>query len=100
MNERTLQQILNFFPGPSLPGNLAAYLAAAFADIRGIQDAVRVLSAKKQAALEDFQAEIKNLNSELALIRDQCRHWTTIFQGDPSGGSDTSTVCEHCGKEL
>lgn len=98
MQQQTIQRILDRY-ATNLPRGLAGHLYEALAEIRGIQDAVRGVAAKKQALSEDFQAEVKKLNGELAAIREQCPHWSTTFHGDPSGGSDKSNTCDFCGAE-
>lgn len=46
------------------------------------------------------QKKMTALKSELEKIQATCRHNVTKYTGDPSGGSDSQTICEICEKDL
>jgi hypothetical protein len=38
--------------------------------------------------------------NEIAHMQSMCPHYDIVHFSDPAGGSDSSTVCNTCGKEL
>lgn len=46
-----------------------------------------------EAAREEFKMRLKSMQAN-------CPHYSTTYQGDPSGNNDSHTVCNTCGKEV
>jgi hypothetical protein len=54
---------------------------------------------RRDEAKREFDARIKKLDEESIEIREACPHYSTTHHPDPSGGSDSYSQCDHCGKE-
>ena len=69
----------------------------------GIDAAVKlermVLALERDA--EDVKrgclSRVREINDEIAAIRAKCEHPGAAYQGDPSGGNDSSQWCQVCG---
>jgi len=48
----------------------------------------------------EHNKKINELSKKLSDEQLQCSHPLTTYHGDPSGGSDSSTFCDICGKEI
>jgi hypothetical protein len=76
------------------------YVADMFAIEQGIKSEINKHNKRKEVMEKNYQSDLRQLDIELKQIQDKCPHKETTYYGDPSGGSDSSTECNWCGKEL
>ena len=88
----TLLQILNKL-GPEISikeiNNIAAILEN-MEECRG----------SMMKATEVYTSKMDEISDEISKWQKLCHHQVTHYQGDPSGGSDSETICEICGVSL
>lgn len=58
------------------------------------------VKSKMTSEKASHQKKMATLKSELEKIQATCSHSVTKYTGDPSGGSDSQTICEICEKDL
>jgi hypothetical protein len=80
--------------------DIPKYLAAELNRVKVIQNTVSLIHSKIAKAKEDYEATKKALYAELSALRNNCKHETRSFNGDPAGGNDSYHSCDLCGKEL
>jgi hypothetical protein len=54
----------------------------------------------KQKLIDDHKIAMHYIETKINVTRNSCQHVLTTFYADPSGGSDSYTECDICGKEL
>lgn len=47
-----------------------------------------------------YEKEMEAQRCRLKEARMSCMHFSTSYQGDPAGGSDSQTTCDTCGASL
>ena len=58
------------------------------------------LNRQLAAEIIRHEAEKLRIRTEVKAIQGRCQHTKTTEYRDPAGGSDSSTECDICGKEV
>lgn len=58
------------------------------------------IEKKKRDISLRYKKEIEELEKDVREYQDICCHDSTEYHGDPSGGTDSFTRCNLCGKEF
>jgi len=72
------------------------WLPEVIANIQAIRKQLDTFAKMKQK----FEAELDILEEDKQRLQEDCPHWFSVYQGDPSGGSDSYSYCEICGADL
>lgn len=75
-------------------------LAGKVARYREICNEVACQERKKVEAEQDYVDILADLNRSIRGIQQTCDHPIITRYPDASGGNDSSTVCDVCGKEV
>jgi hypothetical protein len=65
-----------------------------------IKSRIQVITGVKNDYMAEVKHQIEELNKQIREVQGQCPHIETTYYGDPSGGNDSTTLCDWCGKEL
>jgi ferritin-like metal-binding protein YciE len=65
-----------------------------------IKSRIQAITGVKNDYMAEVKHQIEELNKQIRETQGQCPHIEKIFYSDPSGGNDSSTFCDWCGKEL
>jgi hypothetical protein len=82
-----------------LPATMSAKdILFAAEQIEVIKRDLDVLAAKIIKLNKEYRASMNKLEEQVSKVQNGCKHWTTTYHGDPSGGSDSCDTCDICGK--
>lgn len=79
---------------------LADWIFTEMERIEAIKRAIASIEIRKREAKAAFNKVVKDLDLEAHQIQAKCKHEDTKHYGDPSGGSDSHTQCNTCGREV
>ena len=99
MKQATMQRLIAAYldaDGEDLP----LYVSSLVEEERALLHRLNRIRRDRKEAIEKHTAVMKHIAQQLDDLQAECPHWETRFQGDPSGGSDKSDVCEICGKDV
>ena len=58
------------------------------------------IKAELSKEYTEHNKKIIALQKKLSEVESECHHPVTTYYSDPSGGSDSSTICDVCNKEI
>jgi hypothetical protein len=65
-----------------------------------IKSRLAVVIGVKNDYMAGVKHQIEELNKQIREIQGQCPHTETTYYRDPSGGNDSTTLCDWCGKDI
>lgn len=77
-----------------------AEFAEEICQIEAIESKLSELDKIKKAEMCRHSKAIQSIIAKRNDVENQCGHKVTKFYGDPSGGNDTWTQCQICGKSV
>ena len=89
-----------FQPKAEVNDNLAHYINQELDKIESIKNSIEACDKDILAKKEQFESDIKVINTSKSLIMRSCEHLVATYHGDPSGNNDSCIICDICGKEL
>lgn len=90
---KTIQTIIEACNGDS------ASIAKEVAAIQATDAAVRSMQKRKAEIMQKGEQETRAIDKDIAAVQAKCKHWEKTYMSDPSGGRDSSVVCDICGKD-
>jgi len=91
----------------NIPSNLrndereiALVAAKTITRYNGFRHAIRKHQLQLQKLEKEYRNEQRIANTELEKTQALCKHESTTYFPDAAGGSDSSTICDICDKEL
>lgn len=97
LDVKTLDNVMRDKPQGT---NANQWLAAELNRINGIVQLLAFHKSKIKKVEDDARERIKKIEHDMQTIRDGCKHESQTYHPDPSGGRDSTTICNICGKEL
>lgn len=85
---------------PLTDGDYEGFLAKELDTIDDIFQAIKTKGRDIRATELRHKVEMDAVHKNYRDIIDQCSHYSKTRHTDPSGGSDSFTECDICGKEL
>lgn len=79
---------------------LSSYVASEIDRILSIDKEILLCKTDRSNADANYSIEIQSINSRIRKAQQRCRHESTRYHGDASGGSDSETVCQICGASI
>ncbi len=95
MKRETLARLMAEYTGDDLPGFVFDVLLME----TEVRKAVDLLRRESFEAETEYKTAVKAREQRLRNVQVDCPHYETTYHGDPSGGSDSFTQCDWCGKE-
>ena len=98
MRPETINKLVNAAIGEGIdPGQRVADFVKKEQDVKC---SLQLRHNDKNNLMSEYKRKNEEIKVEIRYIQSTCPHTETTFYGDPSGGSDSSTMCDWCGKEL
>lgn len=94
---KTLGKIMLSRPDGDCPN---AFLAGELNRIGGIEILLKHHKQRIEKIKLHCLQDIQKVEHQIQTIQDQCKHESQTYHPDPSGGRDSMTQCNICGKEL
>lgn len=96
VTEEMILAMLKDIPQDQIAKMLPQRIAAA----QKIRERIRSITRRGDEAREVFNATNTSLQNELKIIQAECKHYTSTYHSDPSGGGDSYYDCPVCGAIL
>lgn len=99
MKSETLQKLIDNYASQKGSANLAAFIVDVLnreEQTLKSRESLRVARAKE---IDRHKQAMAKFDEQLEDLQIECSHWETTYHGDPSGGSDSHTTCEICGRQ-
>ncbi len=101
MNSEAIRKMIDSKP-PDV--DLADWMASEGARMESVRQGVSRLTARISALEEKHRSEMaavrREVDGAVSELQGLCRHHEVAHHGDPSGGTDSFSVCETCRKEF
>lgn len=91
-SEKELQAVIKAVPPTEV--------YAALKTLDQVKSSIAVVRAEAIRATDQYEKTMKIVKQRIAEIEKGCPHYSTSYEGDPSGNNDSQTTCDTCGAEL
>jgi len=79
---------------------LSKYISIRYAEVLSVQKDIRDIDIQEEKAEKAHENKMESLQNSRQAVQACCKHESTTYHGDASGGSDSMTFCNICGVEV
>ena len=76
--------------------DLAGYIAKNLEMIETVKDNTMKIYRAREETKVTYNRQLAAILKDEKAIQSRCRHLDITYHGDPAGGSDSHTRCNHC----